>query len=389
MRILLHRYWAGLFALVVIALGAVILWPTPESGGTTSAEKETAAAHGDETLRLSADDARRAGLVVKRLEPEETVDAVELFGTVEVNKDKLARVVSPVAGRVAKINANLGDRGRAGDPLALIESSESGEARAAYAQAHTELTLAGSNLNRIRSLVTGGSLARKEELRARADYEKARAALNAAGAKLKALGLEPGAGGTGMLAVTAPFAGSIVEKTAVLGEYTQAYQALFSIGDLSSVWIQADLYERDLGHVAVGAPATVSVAAFPDKSFTGKMTYVSSLLDRETRTAKARIEVANPEEALKPGMFATISVANSAVHSMLQVPETALVLLQGQLTAFVSTEEGFEPRPVETGPRRNGKIIITSGLEPGDEVVVAGAYALKARLLKAQIGDVH
>ena len=145
MRILLRRYWAGLFALVVIALVAVIFWPTPESGGTTSAEKETAAAHGDETepLRLSADDARRAGLVVKRLEPEETADAVELFGTVEVNKDRLARVVSPVAGRVAKINANLGDRVRAGDPLALIESSESGEARAAYAQAQTELAPRG------------------------------------------------------------------------------------------------------------------------------------------------------------------------------------------------------------------------------------------------------
>jgi len=130
------------------------------------------------------------------------------------------------------------------------------------------------------------------------------------------------------------------------------------------------------------------VAAFPGKNFTGKVTYVSSALDRETRTAKARIEVANPEGALKPGMFATVAVATSAPEPVLQVPETALVLLQGQMTAFVSDGDGFVPRPVETGARRGGQIVVTSGLEPGDAVVVAGAYALKARLLKSQIGDV-
>jgi membrane fusion protein, heavy metal efflux system len=110
------------------------------------------------------------------------------------------------------------------------------------------------------------------------------------------------------------------------------------------------------------------------------------VLDRETRTAKARIEVANPEGLLKPGMFATISVDTAAIDPALQVPERALVLLQGQMTAFVRGGDGFEPRPVETGPRRGDQIVVTSGLEPGDEVVVAGAYALKARLLRSQLG---
>jgi membrane fusion protein, heavy metal efflux system len=390
MRIFFGRPWVGLSTVVAIGLIAFIAWHARESAGTATVTKETAASAGETRplLRLSVDDARRAGIVVQPLEATPATDAVELFGTVEVNRDKLARVVSPVAGRVSKINASLGDMVGAGDPLALIESSESGEARAAYAQAQTEVALAASNLERIRGLVAGGSMARKEEIKARADLEKARAALNAAAARLKALGLAPGAAGTGTLTVAAPFAGSIVEKTAVLGEHSQAYQPLFSIGDLSSLWIQADIYERDLGRVAAGAPATVSVAAFPRKSFTGKVTYVSSVLDRETRTAKARIEVVNPEAALKPGMFATAAVATSAPEPVLQVPETALVLLQGQMTAFVSAEDGFVPRPVETGPRRGGQIIVTSGLEPGDEVVVAGAYALKARLLKSQIGDV-
>src|SRR5438477_12943304 len=112
-------------------------------------------------MRAPRNDARRAGLVIKPLRPEPAAEAVELFGTVEVNKDKLARVVSPVAGRLAKINANLGDTVGAGATLALIESSESGDARATYIQAQTEVTLAASNLERIRGLVAGGSMARK------------------------------------------------------------------------------------------------------------------------------------------------------------------------------------------------------------------------------------
>src|SRR5215813_9139153 len=165
MRTLLRRYW------VVIALVPALLWPTPHNGGKTAAEKETSTAGEAKPLHLSADDARRAGLLVKRLEPTHVAEAVELFGSVEVNKDRLARVVSPVAGRVAKINANLGDTVHAGDTLTLIESSESGEARAAYAQAQAELQLASSNFNRIRNLVAGGSVARKEELQARAELE--------------------------------------------------------------------------------------------------------------------------------------------------------------------------------------------------------------------------
>lgn len=127
MRSLLRRYWAVLGACVGVALVAALLWPSPHSAGKTETEKERAAA-GDATkpLQIGAEDARRAGLVVNRLEPTPAVDAVELFGSVEVNKDRLARVVAPVAGRVARVNANLGDTVRTGDTLALIESSESG-----------------------------------------------------------------------------------------------------------------------------------------------------------------------------------------------------------------------------------------------------------------------
>ena len=388
MHISVPKKWAALVGAVLVAVLALFLWRSQDHAETRVPSREAAAPAGEpKPLRLTGDEARRAGIQVQRLEPATAAETVELFGTVEVNQDRLVRVVPPVSGRLTKIDVSLGDAVRPGDRLAVIESSEGGEARAAYTQAQSELALSETNLRRISGLASAGSLARKEEVKARTDYEKARAALNAAASKLNAYGLQLGGSGTGALTLVAPLGGTVTEKAAVVGEQAQAHQALFSIGDLSSLWIQANLFERDLGRVSVGSAATVSVAAYPRKTFEGKLTYISSVLDRETRTAKARIEVANPTGELKPGMFATVSVATEGGEPALLVPETALVLVQGQMTAFIAEGEGFEPRPVETGGQRGGKIIVSSGLEAGDEVVVAGTYALKARLLKSQIGE--
>ena len=379
------RISAGLLLVLALVVITGIFWGLRHGGAAETAKAEPKEAE-HKPLALSEDDARRAGLSVKRLEAAPAVETVELFGTAEVSQNRLAKVVSPAAGRIATVRAQLGDTVKPGDMLAQLDSSESGDARAAYAQAQSELALAQTSLARTASLVAAGSIARKEELKARADAEKARAALGAAAAKLKAFGLTPGAA-NGVLTLTAPLAGSVVEKTAVAGEHVQAYQALFSIGDLSTLWIQADVYERDLGRVGVGDTAEITAASLPQKRVTGKVTYVSGVLDRETRTAKARIELANPGGALRPGMFVNVSVAGQAKGEVLEVPETALLLVQGQMTAFVRDGEGFAARPVETGARHGGRITVTSGLEAGDEVVVAGAYALKARLLKSQIGD--
>ena len=189
--------------------------------------------------------------------------------------------------------------------------------------------------------------------------------------------------------MNAPLSGTVVERTAVLGEYAQAYQALFTVADLSTVWVETNLYDRDLGDVMVGAPAVVTVGAYPNQRFAGKVTYVGNILDKDTRTAVARVEVANVEGRLKPGLFANVEIEKAARRAALRLPENALVLLQGQMTAFVVRGSGFEPRPVEIGERNGGMVVVKSGLEAGDHVVVAGAYALKAKMLKSQIGDAH
>ncbi len=384
------RCWAG----VLLPIALVVLAGCDQSKKTASGDPDKATAprssQESKPLDLGPEDARRAGIKTERLELADVPETVALFGTIEPDRNRLARVLPPVDGRLSRIFATVGDQVQAGSILATLDSPELASARAAYQQSQAQLGVARTSLERTRSLVAQGSIARKEQLSAVADYEKARAALNAAAAKLAVFGssaADPPGVGPAALAVTAPFAGTVIERTAVLGEYAQAYRPLFTIADLSSVWAETNLYEHDLGSVTVGAPATATVVAYPDARFGGRVAYISSVVDQETRTVKARVEIPNPDRRLKPGMFANVLIDKARRRPVLSVPETALVLLQGQMTAFVEKGEngGFEPRPVETGERSGGQVVVKSGLEPGDEVVVSGAYALKARLLKSQI----
>lgn len=384
------------YSAIVVGLAvaaAVTIYLTPSVTATRGEAGPSAEQSGEhKLLNLDPDGARRAGIKIERLESKEYAETLAAFGTVSPNRNSFARVTPPVAGRVVSIAVDLGAQVPAGAELAVLESPELAEVRTAFQQNQTELDLARANLDRARKLAVDASIAQKDLLRAQADYERARAALGAVEAKLATLGVSaaaPAGMSPANLTVTAPLAGTIVERTAVLGEYAQAYQALFTVVDLSTVWVETNLYERDLAHVAVGAPATVTVGAYPDRRFHGKVTYIGNILDKDTRTAMARVEVANTDGLLKPGLFANVEIENAARRLALRVPETALVLLQGQMTAFVAEGDGFVPRPVEIGERNGGMVVVKSGLEAGDQVVVSGAYALKARLLRSQLGDSH
>jgi cobalt-zinc-cadmium efflux system membrane fusion protein len=236
-------------------------------------------------------------------------------------------------------------------------------------------------------------------LRAHAEFEKAKTSFAAAGDKLRMLGVAATPADDGRAVstfpLTTPFAGTVIEKHAILGELAQPDKSVFTVADLSRLWIEANLFEKDLGRIRPGAEATVTVDAYPGESFQGKLTYIAAVVDKETRTVQARVEVANPGGRLKPEMFATAAIRTSGTSAVagkdkaLVLPQEAVVLMQGQPTAFIAEDGGFEPRVVELGDKLRGKVVIRSGLKAGDKVVVAGTYALKARLLKSQIGDSH
>ncbi len=384
---------ASLLAAVALVLSAC-------GGGESSktadkaAPKQAAGAHGDDGgLKLSADEIKTAGIVVEPIEDKEVVNHIVVTATILANQDRLARVSPRIAGRLAKVTVNLGDKVAAGQTLATLDSIEMGEARSAYQQASSEAAVAKANFDRAEKLQGEQIISQKDFLRVRADYEKARAHLRAAADKLEMLGVSATTAATtnglSVFPLTAPFAGTVIEKKAVVGELATPDKALFTVADLSTLWIEANLFEKDLAQLKVGSDAVVTASAYPSDTFKGRLTYIGGVLDKETRTIRGRIEVRNADGRLKPEMFATAAIATGGAIKALTLPDGAMVLISEQPTVFVQEGEHFEPRPIEVGEKLRGRIVVKSGLKPGERVVTAGAYALKARLLKSQIGDSH
>lgn len=363
-----------------------------QSGKVTKNEKEAEEKeeHEEGKLALSKEVADAAGIKIAALEEQQVTEQLTVTATIGANQDRFAHVAPRVAGRITKVMANLGDNVKAGQSLAAIDSIEVGEAQSAYSQAVSEHALAKAGMDRAEKLFAEQIIPQKDYLSAKAAFEKARAELHAAQDKRQALGIAGGkaaASSRSVFAVAAPFNGTVIEKTAVQGELAEPDKALFSVADLSNVWIDANLFEKDIAKVKVGSKAMITLAAYPGEVFQGKVTYISSVIDKESRTIRARIEAPNPQGRLKLGMFATAAIATGGATKGLMLPEEAVVLIQGQPTAFVQEEGGFEPRAVNLGEKMHGKVLLKSGIKPGEQVVMQGAYALKARMLKSQIGD--
>jgi len=356
-----------------------------EVGG--HAKEESGHAEGG-AVRLSDVERKQAGVRVERAEVQEVADQLVVTATILANQDRLARISPRVPGRIVRVHASLGDRVAAGQVLAVLDSIEVGEARSAHAQAESEERVALANLERAERLQVDQIVSQKDFLRAKAEHDKARAALRAAADKLQMLGVGTD-GGVSTLSVAAPFAGTIIDKKAVIGELAQPDKPLFAVADLSVLWIEANIAEKDLSRIRAGDAALVTVTAYPQERFTGRLTYIGDTVDRETRTIRGRIEVRNADGRLKPEMFATATIQTAARSRAIVVPDEAVVLMSGQPMVFVEEHEGFEPRAVQLGERVLGRVVVRSGLKPADLVVVAGTYAIKARALKATLGEGH
>lgn len=338
-------------------------------------------------LKLSAEEAQRAGIKVETLASLAFADAITVTATIRPNQDRIARVAPRVEGRITSVSAKLGDTVRAGQSLAVLDSLAIGEAQSALRQAQSNQRVAQSDFKRAESLNADEIIPQREFLKARSELEKSSSELRAAQDKLRLLG-GSGQGSVSTFALSAPLAGTIVQKAAIVGELGTPAAPLFTVADLSRVWIEANLTEDALSKVHVGAEATVKVNAYPSEQFKGRVTYVASLLDKDSRTVPARIEVDNKDGRLKPEMFATATIdTNGAKREALSLPDGAILLMQGQPTIFVAKGEGFESRAIEPGEKLSGRTVIKSGVAAGEKVVTAGAYALKARLLKSQIGE--
>jgi cobalt-zinc-cadmium efflux system membrane fusion protein len=361
--------------------------------------KEETAGGNDEhgatsSVTMSADVQKQNGVVVAPAKKQRLDGVINATGKVEANADRIAHVSPRISGKIVTVKASLGDSVSAGQPLVILDSVELGEALSRYHQSKTKLALAQSNMERIKTLVEKKIAARKEILQAETDFKTAQTELHTDEERLSLYGVSlSDLDGDGhkkpFLPVYSPIGGVITEKHAIVGELADPSKSLYTVSDLSSVWVMVDINEKDLAKVRRGQSATVTVGAFPDRKLKGRITYIADLVDETTRTVKARIEVANPERKLKPEMFSTVELEVSADEPpVLTVPEEALQDLDGKKMVFVMEKEvEFTARPVETGRMAGGMVEIVSGLKEGDRYAAKGAFILKSEVKKGELVD--
>jgi membrane fusion protein, heavy metal efflux system len=320
----------------------------------------------------------RAKLTVEAVAEQEIRRTLALPAVVEADPSRLVKVLPPLAGRITQLKVQLGERVKEGQPLAVLDSPDLGTAYADHERATVLLELARKNRDRARNLAKIGGTAVKELQQAETDYVTADVEHHRADARLKQIGVNPETSDPmRTLTITAPIAGSVIELDVGAGAFWNDPNAtLLTVADLSSVWVTANVPEKDTALVAKGQQVEVVFAAFPNEVFKGEVLFVSDVLDPDSRRTKVRIAFPNPEIRLKPNMFANVTFL-AAAQMVATVPTAALVMKNDADRVFVEVAPWtFVPRQVEINYQQGNSTVIKSGLAAGERAVVKGGVLL-------------
>ncbi len=300
-----------------------------------------------------------------------------------------------LGGVVREVTKSLGDTVTAGEVMVVLDSPELADAKAAYLAARERLSLFLSLFDREKMLYEKQISPEQDFLRAKQELAEARIAEQKAVQTLLALGLSqqritelPARPNQDLTRyeVVAPFAGTVIKRQVTLGEVVKGDEEIFTISDLETVWVDLQVYQKDLPHVRTGQQVRIALSG-EDNPRTGKIGYVGPILGEETRTALARVVLPNPGGGLRPGLFVTASVLEEAATSEVVVPLSAVQTLQDTPCVFVRVAEGFEVRPVVLGQRTQSEAEVLSGLALGESYAAAGTFILKAELGKSEAAE--
>ena len=357
------------------------------------------------------------GMQTVDVEPAMVPVTVEATGVVTPVESRVAHLRPLARGIVEQVQVGLGDRVRVGQPLVEYDNVELGDligeyrsARAALRQAEAELEVRRQYFERAEALITIEAIAQQTLEMRRAEFDRARAAIGSARADVSrieerihrfgltdadlAAAAADGDGSADALhreashnVIRAPFDGIVTAYEVAVGEVVAPDRELLTVTDLSTVWVLADVYEDDLGRVRTGTDAVVRTRAYPDRTFTGAVTYISDAIEPSTRTARVRVVVDNTDGALKQEMFVTVSIPSVEAREALAVPISAVQQIDGQPVVFAQTGSTvFQRRDVQLGATAAGRVAVIAGLEPGERVVTEGSFHLKSTLLQDRIG---
>jgi cobalt-zinc-cadmium efflux system membrane fusion protein len=361
--------------------------PVPEA-----AHKEEAGHADAAVVKVDAGMIRDLRVTTATVESRSGGEEVRLLGTLAVDQRAYAEVGTPVPARLTRLQASEGQTVRAGAVLAELSSPDLGRARSEYLSAQARVQLTEAALQRKRNLAAEKIAPQREVQEAEAAAAEARAALRATRATIAAFGAEPPASDDGEVGSTfvlrAPIGGAVIERTAVVGQMLDPSVPAYKIGNLATLWLTVHAFERDAVRIKRDAPARLSFAALPGQSFPGTVALIGQQVEPESHTVPIRIDVVNRGNLLRPGMSAAAAVpVGDTATRMLTVPVAAVQRVRNEWCVFLpKDQQTFEIRKIGRGRDLGGEVEVLSGLNPGDKVVVEGAFLLKAQAEKGEAG---
>ncbi len=370
----------------------------PAEGKASAGQKE--GGHQEGTVELTPEGIKTAGIEVSQVKLVTPSEHMGTTAVVEANGDRISRVGARNPGRCVKVLVSLGDRVKAHQVLAQIDSVDMDQTWTDYVKARAQLELAKAAVKREETLFQKGVSPEKDLLRARQEFSHAEADMLLAREKFRILGVDvrqvdSKTGGTShnhpLISVMSPLSGVVIERSVTQGEMVGPEKTLFTVADLSTLWLMIDIFERDMGRVKTGMQVKLISASYPGKEFKGRISYVGDVMDEKSRTVKARVTIENQEGLLKPGMFVSASISSPAddkTGKIISVPEEAVFLDGSQRYVFIKEADAkFRAKEIVAGPVFGGAIEIKEGLKEGDTVVIKGVFALKSELKKKMLGD--
>ncbi len=383
-----NRYWCcGIFL-----VGCLVGCHKPENPGSGSGSASpSASTRGPvKTVRLPVQVEADAKIRTAAATREVVVGSVDVPGDLSPDPNKVARIASPVAGRVEKVSFDEGTAVSKGSVLAVLRVPELGKVRSAYAATTAKAKAARAQADRQRSLFNEGLAIEQVALDAEAAAKALDAEATALREQLSAMDMTAGGSGA-FLTLRAPFSGVVTARAAVVGQPVAADDVLGTITDLSEVWFIGRIYERDLPLVHLGARASVRLDAFPSDLFEGNVTHVGKQVDPATRTLLARIPLVNVKGLLGIGLFGGARVfagdAKTKAASIV-VLRTAITDLGDRRVVFVRKGPGeYEIRDVVLGDATHDRVEVRSGVTEGEPVVVEGGFTLRSVALKATFSE--
>ena len=308
-------------------------------------------------------------------------DAVECYAELTFNQNKLAQIAAPVGGIIQEVSVDLGSKVEEKQPVVKIWS-------ASIAEAVAKAVLSHQTLDRERKLRAERVTSEKDLQQAEAEHRAACQQLRTQGfteEQIDALVAKPN--DQVLMEVRAPFAGEIVERTAVRGALVEAGKSLFTLADRSVMWAMLNIPESALARVKIGQTVELRVESLPGQTFTGKLTWIGAEVDEKSRMARARAEVANPDGLLKARMFAQARILTRQAEGALLLPPSAIQRMEGRSFVFVKlADDLFDARVVLLGAKFDGKVEIIEGLKPQEVVAVNHVFPLKSAFLISRLG---